>query len=60
MLRRRIAARLDQMLLHSPAVVLLGPRQVGKTTLALEIGATRPSLYLDLEDKIVKSSQVLR
>jgi predicted AAA+ superfamily ATPase len=51
MLRRRIAARLDQMLLHSPAVVLLGPRQVGKTTLALEIGATRPSLYLDLEDE---------
>jgi len=51
MLRRRIAARLEQMLLHSPAVVLLGPRQVGKTTLALEIGATRPSLYLDLEDE---------
>jgi predicted AAA+ superfamily ATPase len=51
MLRRRLAARLDQMLLHSPAVVLLGPRQVGKTTLALEIGATRPSLYLDLEDE---------
>jgi uncharacterized protein len=34
-----------------PAVVLLGPRQVGKTTFALEIGATRPSVYLDLEDE---------
>ena len=34
---------------ENPAVVLLGPRQVGKTTLALEVGATRPSLYLDLE-----------
>jgi uncharacterized protein len=39
------------MLNHSPAVVLLGPRQVGKTTLALEISATRPSVYLDLEDE---------
>ncbi|MGQ0567253.1 MAG: ATP-binding protein [Gemmobacter sp.] len=31
------------------AVVLLGPRQVGKTTLALEIAEQRPSVYLDLE-----------
>ena len=31
------------------AVVLLGPRQVGKTTLALEIAGHRPSVYLDLE-----------
>jgi predicted AAA+ superfamily ATPase len=30
-------------------VALLGPRQVGKTTLALDIGQTRPSIYLDLE-----------
>lgn len=32
-----------------PAVGLLGPRQVGKTTLALEIARDRPSVYLDLE-----------
>lgn len=31
------------------AVVLLGPRQVGKTTLALDIAEERPSVYLDLE-----------
>ncbi len=31
------------------AVVLLGPRQVGKTTLALEISEQRPAVYLDLE-----------
>jgi predicted AAA+ superfamily ATPase len=31
------------------AVVLLGPRQVGKTTLALDIADQRPSVYLDLE-----------
>src|ERR1700730_14720028 len=51
MLPRRLSARLDHLLRHSPAVVLLGPRQVVKTTLALEIGATRPSVYLDLEDE---------
>ncbi|CAM3477041.1 ATP-binding protein [Paracoccus nototheniae] len=31
------------------AVVLLGPRQVGKTTLALRIAEQQPSVYLDLE-----------
>src|ERR1700681_1696535 len=51
MLPRRLSARLNHLLSHSPAVVLLGPRQVGKTTLALEVGATRPSVYLDLEDE---------
>ncbi|WP_245277929.1 AAA family ATPase [Rhizobium leguminosarum] len=30
---------------------LLGPRQVGKTTLAIDIGKTRPSIYLDLESE---------
>ncbi len=49
MIKRRIRDKLDESIDHSPAVGLLGPRQVGKTTLALEIGATRPSLYLDLE-----------
>ena len=51
MLPRRLSARLNHLLSQAPAVVLLGPRQVGKTTLALEIGATRPSVYLDLEDE---------
>ena len=31
------------------AVILLGPRQVGKTTLALDIASKQPSVYLDLE-----------
>jgi uncharacterized protein len=51
MLPRRLSAHLNHLLSQAPAVVLLGPRQVGKTTLALEIGATRPSVYLDLEDE---------
>ena len=47
---RRAMDRLDYLLDHSPAVALLGPRQVGKTTLALEYGEQRRSVYLDLED----------
>ena len=49
MIQRHILERLVQSLATTPAVALLGPRQVGKTTLALEIGQTRPSIYLDLE-----------
>jgi uncharacterized protein len=37
------------------AVVLLGPRQVGKTTLALTIADQRPSVYLDLEREADRS-----
>jgi uncharacterized protein len=51
MLARRITPRLSYLLDRSPAVALLGPRQVGKTTLALKVGTTRPSLYLDLESE---------
>lgn len=36
---------------EAPAVALLGPRQVGKTTLALEIASIRRSVYLDLESE---------
>ena len=32
-----------------PAVAILGTRQTGKTTLALEIANQQPSLYLDLQ-----------
>ena len=37
------------LLSQFPAVALLGPRQVGKTTLAREIGDAQGALYLDLE-----------
>ena len=49
MIGRRVHCRLDERLAESPAVVLVGPRQVGKTTLALEIGRGRDAIYLDLE-----------
>src|SRR5258708_7861462 len=49
MIKRRIHDELVELIDKYPAVGLLGPRQVGKTTLALEIAKTRPSLYVDLE-----------
>jgi len=50
MLERRITSRLEDALQEQAAVALLGPRQVGKTTLALELGESRDAVYLDLED----------
>lgn len=49
MIKRRKYGELLEAVGSNPAVALLGPRQVGKTTLALEVANTRPSLYLDLE-----------
>jgi predicted AAA+ superfamily ATPase len=34
----------------NPAVAILGPRQAGKTTLAMDIGKQMPYLYLDMEN----------
>ncbi len=50
-IHRTLLAQLTDELQHSPAVALLGPRQVGKTTLALEAAKTIPSIYLDLESE---------
>ncbi len=49
MIARRLKAQLQNLLGEYPAVALLGPRQVGKTTLALEVADTLESVYLDLE-----------
>ncbi len=49
MIQRRTFHEVEKALARQAAVGLIGPRQVGKTTLAHEIAATRPSLYLDLE-----------
>ena len=45
MIERRLKPALDRLLERNPAVVLIGPRQVGKTTLARE----RDAVYVDLE-----------
>ena len=50
MLNRRLQPQIRDDLDAQAAVALLGPRQVGKTTLALAIADARPSIYLDLED----------
>lgn len=49
MIARRAAIRVDVALARQAAVALIGPRQSGKTTLALDLAARRPSQYLDLE-----------
>ena len=49
MIRRALGPALAGMLRRHAAVGLLGPRQAGKTTLALEIAAGRSHVYLDLE-----------
>ncbi len=51
MIPRRLQLALSSALAEVPAVALLGPRQVGKTTLALEVAGTRPAIYLDLESE---------
>ena len=49
MFKRHLQSLLGEELQFSPAVALLGPRQVGKTTLALEVARNIPHVYLDLE-----------
>jgi len=48
---RSATHELNECLAHFPAVVLTGPRQCGKTTLAQKIAESlkKPTLYLDLE-----------
>ncbi|MDP4131140.1 MAG: ATP-binding protein [Bacteroidota bacterium] len=52
MIRRRLEHTIEEALKHSPSVALVGPRQVGKTTIALNISDATPSIYLDLESRI--------
>ena len=49
MIDRSLKQTLHRLLDANPAVVLTGPRQVGKTTLARELAEERDAVYLDLE-----------
>jgi len=51
MFERSLTTELIDSLAASPAVALLGPRQAGKTTLALEVGRRFDAIYLDLESE---------
>ena len=49
MITRRLYSLVIQALKRQAAVALLGPRQVGKTTLALEVARCFDAVYVDLE-----------
>ena len=50
MILRRLRSIVERRLLQYPAVALLGPRQVGKTTLAKAVAANHPgAIVLDME-----------
>ena len=50
MIDRRITQTVEDALSRQAAVGLIGPRQVGKTTLALHIAEAHDAVYLDLEN----------
>jgi hypothetical protein len=52
MIKRNLERKLIQSLEQNPAVVLTGPRQAGKTTLAKMVAQAiaKESIYLDMED----------
>lgn len=49
MLNRLTIDRIDRALEQTPAIVLLGARQVGKTTLARSLAEAYNAIYLDME-----------
>ena len=49
MIERKVRQDVEKALNRQPAVAIIGTRQVGKTTLALDIAEDRDSVYLDLE-----------
>jgi uncharacterized protein len=54
MITRTLQADISRLLKAFPAVCILGPRQVGKTTLAKSLASTfkKAALYLDLENPL--------
>lgn len=51
MIKRQLQAQISRLMKQFPATAILGPRQVGKTTLARQIAAARSdkAIYLDME-----------
>ncbi|MBC7555243.1 MAG: ATP-binding protein [Taibaiella sp.] len=52
MILRRLESQIQQILRSSPSAALMGPRQVGKTTIALNLSEQIPAIYLDLENRL--------
>jgi len=52
MIERHLLENVEHLLSVTPAVALLGPRQVGKTTIAHTLAEKTDAIYLDLEDPL--------
>ena len=53
---RLIEPHLVEALADSPAVLIHGPRQCGKTTLALMVGSSRGYRYVTFDDDVVRNA----
>ncbi|MGH2361272.1 MAG: ATP-binding protein [bacterium] len=53
---RLVETRLEEALGDSPVVLIHGPRQCGKTTLAQRIGEKRSYAYFNLDDDVVRAA----
>ena len=53
---RLVEPRLVEALADSPAVLIHGPRQCGKTTLARIVGASRGYRYITFDDDVVRAA----
>lgn len=54
MIARTLYNLLEKRMFSGKAIILLGPRQVGKTTLILELLKNRPFLFLNGDDPITR------
>lgn len=52
MIKRRLEDKIEKALMLSPSVALMGPRQIGKTTISLNIAEKSGAIYLDLENSL--------
>ena len=50
---RQIEPRIEEALLDTPVVLLVGPRQAGKTTLVRQIAAQRGMRYMTMDDELM-------
>ena len=53
---RLVEARLEEALGDSPVVLIHGPRQSGKTTLAQRVGGKRSYAYFNLDDDVARAA----
>lgn len=56
MIQRKIQKEVKDALARQAAVALIGPRQVGETTLALQLGDARQTVYLDRENAVARGN----